>query len=124
MAKRRHKPGSAKYSLSDLANLHREGRISDREWRRAGGLCHAHEIDQEEYQRDAGPGFGKTQQFGPGDFGGRDHIDSFKGNRRQFPKESRVSAYKTDWYRSSSSREAKIQRAGNMYDEPGRNGFR
>jgi hypothetical protein len=37
-----------------------------------------------EYQRDGGPGFPKTKQFGPADAG---HIDA-SANRRKFPDES------------------------------------
>jgi hypothetical protein len=119
MAKR--KSGSTKYSLADLANMHREGKVSDRQYRRAGGICGPNELDDPAYQRDAGPGFGRTQDYGPGDgFGGRDHLDSFKGNRRQFPKESRVSAYKTDWYRTSP-RAAPMQPSYDVYDTPSRN---
>ena len=120
MAKRKLR-SSAKYSLSDLENLHREGRVSDRQYRRAGGICADH-INDDEYQSDSprATGLPKTQQYGATDAG---HIDA-RANRKAFPKESRTSAYKTDWYRSSSSRAAPIQPTGNMYDEPGRNGFR
>jgi hypothetical protein len=67
----------------DLKKFHREGQISDREYRRAGGIC-ADEINDPEYHRDNVPGFGKTKEFGPDDAG---HLDA-RANRREFPKES------------------------------------
>jgi hypothetical protein len=86
MRKRKHKHDS-KYSLSDLENLHRQGQISNRELVRAGGsVAGLGELDNPEFQRDAGPGFfGKTQQWGAPDLG---HIDS-RANRRP-DKESRM----------------------------------
>ena len=106
----------ARYSLSDLANLHREGRISDRKYRKAGGrVCGPHEIDDPEYQRDAGPGFGKTTEWGPDDAG---HIDA-RANRRMYPRETTMRASNRPSGRSS--RAAAIQPTGNMYDVPGRN---
>jgi hypothetical protein len=65
---------------NDLIKFHREGLISDREYRRGGGIC-AEEINDEDYQRDA-KGFGKTTDFGPDDSG---HLDA-RANRREFPK--------------------------------------
>jgi hypothetical protein len=66
---------------SDLTKFHREGLISDREYRRGGGIC-ADEINDPEYHRDNVPGFGKTNEFGPDDAG---HLDA-RANRRLFPK--------------------------------------
>lgn len=63
---------------NDLMKFHREGLISDREYRRAGGIC-ADEINDPEYHRD---NVGSQKQYGPDDAG---HIDA-KSNRRMFPK--------------------------------------
>jgi hypothetical protein len=111
----RRKLRSAQYSLDDFRNLHAEGKISDRQYRRAGGICADH-INDNEYQSDAvrATGLPKTQQYGPADAG---HIDA-RANKKQHPKESRTSTYQTDWFRS---REARVQPTGNMYDVPGRN---
>jgi hypothetical protein len=65
---------------SDLTKFHREGLISDREYRRAGGIC-ADEINDPEYHRD---NVGSQKQYGPDDAG---HLDA-RANRREFPKES------------------------------------
>ena len=63
---------------SDLTKFHREGLISDREYRRGGGIC-ANEIDDSEYHRD---NVGSQKQYGPDDAG---HIDA-RANKRMFPK--------------------------------------
>jgi hypothetical protein len=65
---------------NDLTKFHREGLISDREYRRGGGIC-ADELNDQAYQRDAS-GFGKTKDFGPDDAG---HLDA-RANRREWLK--------------------------------------
>jgi hypothetical protein len=65
--------------------LFRQGMITDTQYRRAGGVCGPDEIDDEEYQGDAGPGFGKADDWGPDDAG---HIDA-KANGRG-DRESRM----------------------------------
>jgi hypothetical protein len=100
---------------SGMRRLFDNGQVSDKALRRHyGTLCGADEIDTPEYQRSGGPGFGKTTDFGPDDAG---HIDA-KANRRAFPKESAVRAGNRQ---TGSSREARIQPSGHMYDLPGRN---
>jgi hypothetical protein len=80
---RKRKSDSNKYSLDDLASLHRQGQVSDREFRRAGGIA-LDEDDDESGTRRA-TGFDPHQEYGPSDLG---HIDA-KGNRRS-DKESRL----------------------------------
>jgi hypothetical protein len=65
----------------EIKRLYDEGKISDREYTRAGGVCDSNEINDPAYQRDA-KGFGKTTDFGPDDVG---HLDA-GANRREFPK--------------------------------------
>ena len=59
--------------------LYREGKLTDTQYRRAGGVC-ADEIDDKEYQEDATAetGLPGTTDFGPDDAG---HIDA-SANRR------------------------------------------
>jgi hypothetical protein len=120
--KTRHKNDN-RYSIDDLANLHRQGAISDREYRRAGGICHADLINDPEYERDAGPGFfGKTADWGPNDLGsinsrGNKRPDKeskmrgkAEGNERLWPSDAqvrRVSAHQfhTDWYGGGNQRD-------------------
>ena len=112
----RKKLRSAKMSLDDMASLHAEGKITDRQMWRAGGVCVDH-INDPAYQRDAAraTGLPGPRDHGPSDAG---HIDA-KANRRQFPKESavRASTYKTDWFRN---REARVQPSYDVYG-PGKN---
>jgi hypothetical protein len=65
----------------EIKRLYDEGKISDREYSRAGGVCDSNEMNDPAYQRDA-KGFGETTDFGPDDAG---HLDA-KSNRRSFPK--------------------------------------
>ena len=64
--------------------LYREGKLTDTQYRRAGGVCGADEIDDEEYQEDATAetGLPGTTDFGPDDAG---HIDA-SANRRGDPE--------------------------------------
>jgi hypothetical protein len=48
---RKHKLTSSKYSVDDMAALHAEGKITDRQMWRAGGVCVDH-INDPAYQRD------------------------------------------------------------------------
>ena len=65
--------------------LYREGKLTDTQYRRAGGVC-ADEIDDKEYQDADVPGGGTTTDFGPDDAG---HIDA-AANRRGGDRESRA----------------------------------
>jgi hypothetical protein len=82
-------PKYSEYSLGDLANLHRQGKLSDREYTRAGGICADH-LNDEEYQRDAvrSTGLPGTHQYGPAGTSSPDHINK-RANRRP-DKEARV----------------------------------
>ena len=68
--------------------LYREGKLTDTQYRRAGGVCGPDEIDDVEFQEDATAetGLPGTEDYGPDDAG---DINA-SANRRSFPKESRA----------------------------------